>query len=125
MLYTLKVSCLRCYYEEIIVIVGACCYCNACSGGISSDGRKYSCNLDKVFKMPDDSYVTIIGNIVKQVGKEKYLVKSGNSTIVVEIDDELLWNIDVTPKNQVKITGEVERDFRSVELDASKIEIIK
>ena len=81
--------------------------------------------LDKVFKMPDDSYVTIIGNIVKQVGKEKYLVKSGNSTSVVEIDDALLWNIDVTPKKQVKITGEVERDFRSVELDASKIEIIK
>lgn len=82
-------------------------------------------SIDKVLKMPDDAFVTIEGNIVKQVGNEKYLVQSGKSTIVVEIDDELLMNITVTPKNRVRISGEVDRDFKSIEMEASKIEIIK
>lgn len=82
-------------------------------------------SVEKVLKMPDDSFVTIEGNIVKQVGNEKYLVQSGKSCIVVEIDDELLMNITVTPKNRVRISGEVDRDFKSIELEASKIEIIK
>lgn len=82
-------------------------------------------SVEKVLKMPDDSFVTIEGNIVKQVGNEKYLVQSGKSSIVVEIDDELLMNITVTPKNRVRISGDVDRDFKSIELEASKIEIIK
>ncbi len=82
-------------------------------------------SIEKVLKMPDDAFVTIEGNIVKQVGNEKYLVQSGKSTIVVEIDDELLMNITVTPKNRVRISGEVDRDFKSIEMEASKIEIIK
>lgn len=82
-------------------------------------------SIEKVLKMPDESFVTIEGNIVKQIGNEKYLVQSGKSTIVVEIDDELLMNITVTPKNRVRISGEVDKDFKSVELEASKIEIIK
>ena len=82
-------------------------------------------SVEKVLKMPDDSFVTIEGNIVKQVGNEKYLVQSGKSCIVVEIDDELLMNVTVTPKNRVRISGEVDRDFKSIELEASKIEIIK
>lgn len=82
-------------------------------------------SVEKVLKMPDDSFVTIEGNIVKQVGNEKYLVQSGKSCIVVEIDDELLMNMTVTPKNRVRISGEVDRDFKSIELEASKIEIIK
>lgn len=82
-------------------------------------------SIEKVLKMPDESFVTIEGNIVKQIGNEKYLVQSGKSSIVVEIDDELLMNITVTPKNKVRISGEVDKDFKSIELEASKIEIIK
>ena len=78
-----------------------------------------------VLKMKDDSFVSIQGKIIKQIGDEKYLFTDGKTQIVVEIDDELLLNITVTPQNTILLTGEVDKDFKSVKVDASSIKIIK
>lgn len=78
-----------------------------------------------VLKMKNDSFVSVQGKIIKQIGDEKYLFTDGKTQIVVEIDDELLLNITVTPKNTVLLTGEVDKDFNSIKIDASSIKIIK
>lgn len=111
--------------KRIVFLMLATVMASPVCAGFQQTNPSAVTQIDKVLKMPDDAFVTIEGNIIKQVGNEKYLVQSGKSTIVVEIEDELLMNITVTPKNRVRISGEVDRDFKSIELEASKIEIIK
>lgn len=90
-----------------------------------ADTPQKTVSVASVLKMRDDAFVTIQGKILKQIGDEKYLFTDGKTEIIVEIDDELLLNITVTPKDKVQITGEVDKDFNSVKVDVSKIQIIK
>ena len=111
--------------QGIVILMLATVMASPVYAGFQQTSPSAITTIDKVLKMPDESFVTIEGNIIKQIGNEKYLVQSGKSTIIVEIDDELLMNITVTPQNKVRISGEVDKDFKSIELEASKIEIIK
>lgn len=111
--------------QGIVILMLATVMASPVYAGFQQTSPSAITTIDKFLKMPDESFVTIEGNIIKQIGNEKYLVQSGKSTIIVEIDDELLMNITVTPQNKVRISGEVDKDFKSIELEASKIEIIK
>lgn len=111
--------------QGIVILMLATVMASPVYAGFQQTSPSAITTIDKVLKMPDESFVTIEGNIIKQIGNEKYLVQSGKSTIIVEIDDELLMNITVTPQNKIRISGEVDKDFKSIELEASKIEIIK
>ena len=111
--------------QGIVILMLATVMASPVYAGFQQTSPSAITTIDKVLKMPDESFVTIEGNIIKQIGNEKYLVQSGKSTIIVEIDDELLMNITVTPQNKVRISGEVDKDFKSIELEASKIKIIK
>lgn len=95
------------------------------SAGFVSEEQRNVISVENIMRMKDKSFVTMEGYIVKQIGKEKYLFKDNSGEIVVELDDKLLYNITVTPKTKVKISGEVERDLWKTELEAAKIEIIK
>ncbi len=111
--------------KKVMLVLVAIMMVSPAYAGFQPAGQNAVTGLEVVTKMPDESFVTVEGNIVKQIGKEKYLLKNGNATIAVDIDDELIWNVTITPNDKVRITGEVDRDFRGVELEASRVEIIK
>lgn len=76
-----------------------------------------------VRKMPDDIYVTIVGNIVAQKGhdREKYLFKDESGEIIVEIDKKIWRNQPVSPETKVKILGELDQSRRA---DRVKVEVV-
>ena len=71
--------------------------------------------------MRDDSPVTLRGRLEQFLGDEKYLFIDDTGSIIVEIDNRLWRGISVDENDTVEITGEVDRDFTKVEVEASSI----
>lgn len=73
----------------------------------------------------DDQMVTLTGNVVKQVGREKFLFRDASGEIRIEIDDDAMPTQPFDDKAKVEITGEVEKDFlRSVEIDVKSLKLL-
>lgn len=68
----------------------------------------------------DDQMVTMVGNVVRQVGREKFLFRDASGEIRIEVDNEVMPPQPFDDKTKVKITGDAEKDFlRSVEIDVT------
>ena len=96
----------------------------AAKGGFS-DGTNASASItpvSKALKMKDDTHATLKGNIVKQVGHEKYLFKDSTGEIVVEIDDDDWGGVTVGPQDTVELIGEIDKDINKIEFD---VDIVK
>ena len=63
--------------------------------------------VDSINDLDDDDKVILEGNLVKKTGKEEYLFKDKTGEIKVEIEDDILQGITVTPETLIRIKGEV------------------
>lgn len=72
-------------------------------------------------QMRDDTEVVLRGNIIKQLGNEKYLFKDTTGEITIEIDDDDWHGLSVGANDLVEIYGEVDKDWNSVEIDVDSI----
>jgi len=73
----------------------------------------------------DDTPVVLEGQIIKRLQDELYEFKDASGTINVEIDDEHWPAQAVSETAKVKITGEVDRDLTSREIDVEYLELIE
>lgn len=63
--------------------------------------------------------------MVKKLNNDdKYEFKDASGTITVEIDNEDLPAVAFNDKTKVKLTGEVEKNLMSREIDVDLVEII-
>ncbi len=72
-------------------------------------------------EMKDDSWITVRGTLEKQIGKEDYLFRDASGSMKVEIDHKRWNGVTITPKDQVELTGELDKDFNSIELDVKNV----
>ncbi len=72
----------------------------------------------------DDTPVVLQGKIVKRLQDELYEFKDATGTISVEIDDEDWPAQAVSETAMVKLTGEVDRDLMSREIDVKFVELV-
>ncbi|PWB31108.1 stress-induced protein YgiW [Pseudomonas sp. SDI] len=73
----------------------------------------------------DDSPVVLHGFVTKQLNNDdKYEFKDNTGTITVEIDNEDLPAVAFNEKTKVKLTGEVEKNLMSREIDVDLVEIV-
>ena len=72
----------------------------------------------------DDTPVVLQGQIVKRLQDELYEFKDASGTINVEIDDEHWPAQAISETALVKITGEVDRDLTSREIDVEYLELV-
>lgn len=75
----------------------------------------------KAKELKDDTNVILEGQIIKRMGKDKYLFKDATGEIVVEIDNRDWNGVKVAPEDIVIIYGEVDKDWNSIEIDVDKI----
>jgi uncharacterized protein (TIGR00156 family) len=73
----------------------------------------------------DDTPVVLEGQIVKRLQDELYEFKDASGTINVEIDDEHWPAQAISETAKVKISGEVDRDLTSREIDVEHLELLK
>lgn len=71
--------------------------------------------------LADDTFVVLEGQIVQQLGDEKYTFKDASGTITVEIDDEDWKGVKVQPTDVVVLTGTVDKDFMELEIDVDTV----
>lgn len=77
--------------------------------------------VEQAKSLRDDAWVALEGNIVRKMGKELYAFRDSSGTINVEIDDDLWNGVTITPNDKVRIEGEVDKDWNSVEIDVKKV----
>ena len=73
----------------------------------------------------DDAWVVLEGNIIRQVGHELYEFKDATGTIYVDIDDKRWMGQSLSPADKVRIEGEVDKDWNSVEIDVKTVRVLK
>lgn len=96
------------------------------SGGFNGPGSmNINCAAD-VEKAYDDALAVLEGNIVEQVGKDRYIFKDASGTVLVKIKGRHFQGMSVTPKTRVRISGEVDKDtFERTKIDVKRLEIIR
>ncbi len=75
--------------------------------------------------MQDDTDVILEGHIVKKIRSEHFMFRDATGEIEVEIDDDDLKGVELTPAAKIRIVGEVDRDHNSVTIDAEHVELVK
>ncbi|MGC3962089.1 MAG: YgiW/YdeI family stress tolerance OB fold protein [Rhodocyclaceae bacterium] len=77
--------------------------------------------VEQARSLRDDTFVVLEGRIEQRLGRDKYLFRDSSGTITVDVDDRR-WNGQrVTPQDRVRIEGEVDKDWNSVEIDVKTI----
>lgn len=108
------------------------------SGFVSSDGQQsYSpggfagpissaaTSVAEAKKKWDDAWVVLEGNIIRQIGHELYEFRDNSGTVYVEIDHKYWMGQSVSPTDKVRIEGEVDRDWGSMNIDVKNIHVLK
>lgn len=72
----------------------------------------------------DDAWVVLEGNITRQIGHELYEFRDASGTIMVEIDDKYWVGQSATPDTRLRIEGEIDRDWNSLEVDAKSVRVL-
>lgn len=75
-------------------------------------------------KASDDTPVVLQGQIVKRLQDERYEFKDASGTINVEIDDEDWPAQAISDSVTVRLTGEVDHDLSSREIDVESLELV-
>lgn len=90
------------------------------AGGFTGPGPAIT-TVEQAKSMRDDTKVTLRGNIIQHLGKDKYLFKDSSGTIHVDIDHDDWMGQTVGPEDTVEIYGEVDKDWNSVEIDVKRL----
>ena len=69
----------------------------------------------------DDTPVILRGRIVRSLRNEKYVFSDETGNITVEIDRRIRGSLSVTETETVEISGEIDRDSRSIEVEVRSI----
>ncbi|MCA1178371.1 MULTISPECIES: YgiW/YdeI family stress tolerance OB fold protein [unclassified Pantoea] len=90
------------------------------AGGFQADNTSVV-TVKQAEEMKDDSWITVRGYLDKQIGDEDYLFRDSSGNMKVEIDHKRWHGQTITPKDQVELTGELDKDFNSIELDVKQV----
>ena len=93
---------------------------NATAGGFTGPGTPVT-TVEQAKTMPDDSYVTLRGNIESSLGDKHYMFRDSSGSIRVEISSRRWNGQTVSPADLVEIQGEVDKDWNSVEIDVKRL----
>lgn len=96
------------------------------NGGFIGNSENVSITtVNQTENLPDETYVTMQGNITSQVGHEKYMFKDETGTIKVEIDDDDWHGLTVGPEDRLQIQGEVDKSWtKPTKIEVDSIQII-
>ena len=72
-----------------------------------SESREVINTVQAAVQASDMTTCVLEGNIVKHLEKNRYQFQDKSGTMIIDIPPHVFGQLDVTPQNTVKITGEV------------------
>lgn len=97
----------------------------ALAAGYTGPGAEPVTSVAAAHKAADDTPVVLQGFVTKKLNNDdKYEFKDTTGTITVEIDNEDMPPVAFNDKTKVKLTGEVEKNLMSREIDVDLVEVI-
>ncbi|OUY09173.1 NirD/YgiW/YdeI family stress tolerance protein [Acinetobacter populi] len=91
-----------------------------------AQGLQHPVTVAQAKKLPDESFITLTGTLVRNLQKDHYEFKDQTGTISVEIDDDLLHPAHFKPNTQVKLVGEVDTHrYKPTDIEVLQLEILK
>lgn len=75
-------------------------------------------------KAADDTQVVLEGTLVRQLTSDTYEFRDATGSVTAEIDAEDFPTQKIGETTKVRLHGEVDRDWRTVEIDVKRIEIL-
>lgn len=82
-------------------------------------------SVEQAKTLRGDARVLLEGNIIKQIGHELYEFRDTSGTVYVDIDDKRWMGQTISPETKVRLEGEVDKDWNSVEIDVKKLHVLK
>ena len=82
-------------------------------------------SVSEIANLPDETYVTLKGNITGKSGNEMYIFTDNSGTIALEIDGDTWEGINVTPDSIVIIEGEIDKNINEptiIEVDTISLD---
>lgn len=92
-------------------------------GGFTGDNASLG-SVKDVKNLKDDQWIRLEGHIEKRTGDEKYLFRDATGTLTADIDDDRWKGQNVSPKDKVRLEGEIDKDWNSEEIDVKRITVI-
>ena len=92
-------------------------------GGFNGPVAQMGTTVSQALDSRDGSMVQIAGYVTQLLGDEKYTFSDGSNTIVIDIDSDKWMGLDVTPKDKVMITGEIDKDWKELEIEVERIQL--
>ena len=96
---------------------------NAQQGGYRGPNVEVT-SVEDAKKLRDDSPVLLRGHIERYLGNEKYLFSDSTGIITIEIEHSVWGTLSVDENDLLEISGEIDRDFRGVEVEVDSIKKI-
>jgi uncharacterized protein (TIGR00156 family) len=93
---------------------------HAQQGGYKGPGA-VAITVAEAKNLRDDSPVILRGKIERFLGDEKYLFSDDTGNITIEIDNKVWGTLSVDQNDLVEVTGEIDRDFRAIEVEIRTI----
>ena len=101
------------------ILALACATANA-QGGYKGP-KAGAVTVAEAKNLRDDAPVILKGKIERFIGDEKYVFSDASGNISIEIDNKVWGNLSVDQNDLVEITGEVDKDFMTVEIEVKAI----
>ncbi|MDR2302369.1 MAG: YgiW/YdeI family stress tolerance OB fold protein [Deltaproteobacteria bacterium] len=89
-------------------------------GGFTGPGLEVV-TVGEALRQGDDTPVILKGQIVRHLGKDRYLFRDATGEITVDIDDDKWNGLNITPNDTIEIRGEVDKDWTSIEIDVDSV----
>ncbi|MBR3880543.1 MAG: NirD/YgiW/YdeI family stress tolerance protein [Mailhella sp.] len=72
-----------------------------------------------------DSPVLLEGVIVSKNGDELYMFEDASGTVLLEIDDDVMVNKDVSSEDKVRLSGRVDSEDGKPTVDVDMLEVLE
>jgi uncharacterized protein (TIGR00156 family) len=98
---------------------------------LSSSAEVLSLDLEKSYslatvqmlaKMNDDDKVILEGHLIKNLGEHLYLFEDATGKVKIEITVEQFKAESFSPKNRMRVIGEIDKETSEVTIDIESIE---
>lgn len=107
----------------MVLLMSAITIAGAQQGGYTGPGAAVI-TVAEARELRDDSPVILQGKIERFLGDEKYLFSDDTAVITIEIDNRIWGTLSVNQNDTVEITGEIDKDFRELEIEVRSIKKI-